>query len=592
MMSSPRRSPIERAPSPPALRTLALGLLVACAACSLKDRPGPDAVEAASPLPVLPSHAAAARSSEGMVVTGSPHATEAGARILAAGGNAVDAAVAAAFALAVAEPTQSGLGGRTQLLLRMADGTVHAIDGTTQVPAEYDPATAPTGEHGHGAVGIPGSVAALTRALEEHGTLSLARVLEPARQWARYGHTLTAGEAGRLAELLPELDPASEAAQRFRGPGGTQLEPGSLLVQEDLAGVLDLLAEDGSGAFYHGSIGHRIAEDMAAHGGFVTRSDLATYRAEDSAVGFGRFRGLQLVGAYLPASGVTVIEALQILDRFGLPGNEAVWAAFVAEALEASFEDREIAESWPAEGAVAWLTSDTLADRRAREIEVRLSGLGAERTAVRATRSPVAFEGDPSRVRTAPGRIPVAAPAEEHPYTTHISAADTFGNVVAMTQSLGPTGGSRVVTPGLGFLYASTLGGYLAGGGPGYRPWSSQAPLLVLREGVPWLVMGGAGSRRILSAIVATLSRLADQELDLESAMAAPRLHPSEGTIHVEHGWPAADALRALGYQVESRPSDYFARVNVVQRSGGAFLGVGEPRWLESAAAGPRNAGR
>lgn len=526
-----------------------------------------------------------------MVVTGSPHATEAGARMLALGGNAVDAAVAAAFALAVAEPTQSGLGGRTQLLVRMADGTVHGIDGTTQVPAVYDPATAPIGEHGHGAVGIPGSVAALARALEERGTLPLATVLGPARQWARQGHTLTAGEAGRLAQVVPDLDPGSEAALRFGAPGGIPLEPGSLLVQEDLAGVLDLLAAEGPDAFYRGIVAERMAEDMAEHGGFVTARDLAEYRAEDSAVGYGSYRGLELVGGYLPASGVTVIEALQILDRFLLPGDEAAWAAVVAEALEASFQDRETAEPWPAERGVAWLTSDTLADRRALEIGRRLATAGVQLApgASGPKRTASAGRGD---IRASSARIPVAAPADEHPFTTHVSVADTFGNVVALTQSLGPTGGARVVTPGLGFLYASTLGGYLAGGGPGYRPWSSQAPLLVLRDGAPWLVVGGAGSRRILSAIVATLSRVLDRDLTLEAAMAAPRLHPSEGTMHVEAGWLAADALRTLSYEVEERPRDYFARVNVVQVSGESFLGVGEPRWLESAAAGPGAGGR
>ncbi|HSG46820.1 MAG TPA: gamma-glutamyltransferase, partial [Longimicrobiales bacterium] len=109
----------------------------------------------------------------------------------------------------------------------------------------------------------------------------------------------------------------------------------------------------------------------------------------------------------------------------------------------------------------------------------------------------------------------------------------------------------------------------------------------VLRDGSPWLVMGGAGSRRILSAIVATVTRVVDQGAELQAAMAAPRLHPTEGTVLVEEGWPAAAALRALGYAVEERPREYFARVNVVQAEGGSFIGVGDPRWRESAAAGP-----
>jgi gamma-glutamyltranspeptidase/glutathione hydrolase len=194
----------------------------------------------------------------------------------------------------------------------------------------------------------------------------------------------------------------------------------------------------------------------------------------------------------------------------------------------------------------------------------------------------------PRRSALPPPSRAVALHGEEPAFTTHVSVADGDGNAVALTQSLGPTGGARVVTPGLGFLYASTMGGYLAGGGPGYRPWSSQAPLLVLRGGEPWLVLGGAGARRILSALVATVTRMVDRGLSLEEALAAPRIHPSGGRIHVEEGWPEAEALAELGYTVEPRERSWFARLMVVERTeGGGFLGAGDPRWSGSAAAGP-----
>jgi gamma-glutamyltranspeptidase / glutathione hydrolase len=560
------------------LRTRALArsgtLALLAAACSHPDARAPGPSPAA-----VPHYAATATSRAGMVVTGSPYATEAGVRMLAAGGNAVDAAVAAAFALAVAEPTQSGLGGRTQVLVRMADGTVHGIDGTTQVPAGYDPATAPEGEHGHGAVGIPGTVAALTRALAEHGTLPLATVMAPATAWARDGVALTAGEAERIAGVAPELDPGSEVARVFLGPGGTPLEAGETLVQPDLATTLEQLARGGADAFYRGDIARRIAEDMAAHGGFVTAQDLADYQAVDSDVGRAVFAGLDVVGTYLPASGVTVLEALRIADRVGLdPGEERWWAAGLVETLLAAFADRELAEAMPPGDAVGWLTSDSLADRRAADVARRLRTLG----------------------RTADGRTdgavgdlpPVPAVAfddgHEAPFTTHVSVADTFGNVVALTQSLGPTMGARVVTPGLGFLYASTLGGYLTGGGPGYRPWSSQAPLVVLEDGRPRLVLGGAGARRILSGMVSTLLRHLKEGEPLEVALAAPRLHPTGDRVEIQEGWSAAAALTALGYKVSPKEWSYFARLNAVAiRPDGTFLGVGEPRWPESAAGGP-----
>jgi gamma-glutamyltranspeptidase/glutathione hydrolase len=527
-----------------------------------------------------------------MVVTGSPHATEAGRRMLEAGGNAADAAVAAAFALAVAEPTQSGLGGRTQVLLRRADGSVHALDGITEFPSGYDPATAPRGEHGHAAVGIPGTVAALTRLLEDHGTLPLATVVEPARRWAAEGLVPEPAEARRLAGLVEELGPASPVSRAFGGPGGEPREPDALLVQPELAAVLETIAAEGAEGFYRGPVADRMARDMEAHGGFVTGEDLAGYRARDALPARGSFRGHTVHGSYLPASGATVIEILQILDRLELPSDEARWSAVVAEALLAGFEDREIGEGRSPAAAVAWLTSDSLADRRAAVIAGRL---GVPLRPVTGAAGPGggvegALEEGPFPRRSAlpPPSRAVALHGEEPAFTTHVSVADGDGNAVALTQSLGPTGGARVVTPGLGFLYASTMGGYLAGGGPGYRPWSSQAPLLVLRGGEPWLVLGGAGARRILSALVATVTRMVDRGLSLEEALAAPRIHPSGGRIHVEEGWPEAEALAELGYTVEPRERSWFARLMVVERTeGGGFLGAGDPRWSGSAAAGP-----
>ena len=567
VVSGPPRAVAGLVTAGPVVRGLVVAICLAVTACA---EPAPDGTTADQ----APSYQASATSAAGMVVTGSPYATEAGVRMLEAGGNAIDAAVAAAFGLAVAEPTQSGLGGRTQMIVRLADGTVHGIDGTTEVPAVYDASTAPQGEHGYGAVGIPGTVAALAKALADHGTLPWAQVVTPALGFARDGILIPAGEALRLAGVAGELDPASEVARVFYGPGVTPLEPGALLVQEDLAGVLQMLADDGPDAFYRGDIARRIAEDMSANGGFVTAADLDAYRAVDSEVGEGGFGGYRVHGSYLPASGVTVIQILKILDRLPLePSDTGRWSATLVEALLAGFEDRELAEaSMDPAAAVAWLTSDTLAERRAAYVAQRLEGLDGVAVA-----------------SVAPVPALASDDGTEPAFTTHISVADTFGNVVALTQSLGPTLGSRVMTPGLGFVYASTLGGYLTGGGPGYRPWSSQAPLVVERDGTPVLVIGGAGSRRILSALVATLTRVLAHGEALEAALAGPRLHPTGDRVDVQEGWDAAGALEGLGYEVTLREPSYFARLNAVEiLSPRSYRGVGEPRWRESAAGGPR----
>ncbi len=515
-----------------------------------------------------PQHRSVASASGGMVVTGSSYATEAGLRMLEAGGNAVDAAVAAAFALTVAEPTQSGLGGRTQMLIRTVDGSVSGIDGTTQVPLSYDPDSAPDGEHGHGAIGIPGTVAALTRALAEHGTLSLQDVMTPAIGWAQEGVRMTAGEAARMGAFAGELDPSSPIAGVLLNEDGRARSTGDLLVQADLARTLRLISRGGRAVFYEGEIASAIASDMAANGGFVTLADLAAYRAVDSDVVAGTYHGHTVLGTYLPASGVTVIEILQILDRLAAPEGEDGWGSVTVEALLAGFADRDLAERLAPSVAAAWISSDSLADRRATEITARLAGGGM-----------TPADGGRSEIDD----------GSESAFTTHISVADTFGNVVALTQSLGPSGGARVVSPGLGFLYASTLGGYLLGGEPGYRPWSSQAPLIVMDGDEPLLVMGGAGSRRILSALVATVTRFLDQGMSIEQALAAPRLHPTGGVVQIQAGWSGEAGLEAMGYRVERHEPGFFARLNVVHVLGDrSFVGIGEPRWMESAAAGPR----
>jgi gamma-glutamyltranspeptidase/glutathione hydrolase len=498
-----------------------------------------------------------------MVVTGSPYATEAGVRMLEAGGNAMDAAVAAAFALAVAEPTQSGLGGRSQLIVREASGAVHSIDGTTQVPRRYDRETAPVGEHGHAAVGVPGSVAALTRALAEHGSLSLATVMEPAIAWARAGVVPPAGEQDRILELIADVGDESVVARNLRlvddGEGQRRL------VQPVLAQTLEMISRQGADAFYRGSLARAIAADMAANGGYVSLADLAEYYAVDAEVGRVRYGGYEVLGSYLPASGVTTAQILRVLDRIGVAEvGEATWAATVAEALLVGFEDREIAERMAPRRAVAWLTSDSLADRRAADVRARVA--------------------DPALRGARDSDDDVAEPA----FTSHVSVVDAAGMAVALTQSLGPTGGARVMTPGLGFLYASTMGGYLLGGGPGYRPWSSQAPLIVVDERGPVLVMGGAGGRRIVSAMVSTLSRIVDRGLDLESAVRAPRLHPTGGAIRLDEEWDVREALRAMGYRVERTDAGYFGRLNSVQLSGRRAFGVADPGWSGASSSGPR----
>ena len=561
------------------MRILGPTLVVAVTACS----PVPDtksSTPSSNAPPTLSAH-----STHGMVVTGSPAATAAGVTILEAGGNAIDAAVATALALAVAEPTQSGLGGRTQALVYLSDGTAFGFDGTTAVPADYDPDTAEQADDGYPVIGVPGTVAALSAVLRNGGSMSWSDVIAPALSLAEDGVVLTGGEAGRLASIADRLRGSDGARAAFLRADGTPHAEGDLLRQPALADVLRTLRDEGPEAFYRGRIAEVMARDLEEHG-YVDRADLAEYRPVPSILTHGRIGDLELLGTYLPASGGTTIEALQIAAQVGvdtLSSDER--AVATALSLLAAFEDREsaLADARPSEEDAAWITSVERAGERAEEIRAVLAAAIHE-TARRQEHYAPATALPPRMIST------------ESPYTTHLSVVDDRGNAVSMTQSLGPSGGSRVATPGLGFLYAATLGGYLGRVEPGDRPWSSQSPLIGLRDGRPVFVIGGAGSRRIISGLVNTLLRVEMDGVSLAEAMAAPRLHPSTTwTFEEANGStgirPAGAKLaEALGHEVVERPFDvWFARLNAIaiDRTTGAFEGVADPRWQWGSAAGP-----
>ncbi|MEZ4417647.1 MAG: gamma-glutamyltransferase [Gemmatimonadota bacterium] len=521
-----------------------------------------------------------ARSNAGMVVSQAPFAAQAGAHILAMGGNAVDAAVATAFALTVVEPGNSGLGGRTQVLIRHPDGQVAALDGTNQVPAAYpaDTVVGPDLTSGYGMIGIPGTVAALTAALERHGSLPLATVIAPAVTLAEQGFPLSGDQAEALARVAEDLRLYEGSRQYFLKPDGRPYQAGERFVQSDLAATLRAIGQEGADVFYRGWIADRIAEDMAAHGGYVTRADLEAYSVRDALVAQSEYRGHTLVGTYLPAGGANVQAQMQMMERAspeplaeGFP-----WAAVVAQALLFGFEDRLVdlanmgpAETFPRPDRLAWLLDPARLDQRA--------------AAIRVPRETAAAPRVPERVGVFPDG-----------HTTHLSVVDREGRAVSLTQSLGPTMGSRVAAPGLGFAYSATMG-YLTGTaassgiralGPGDRASSRQSPSLVVGpEGTLEMVIGASGSRRILSAIVQVLSRTIDHGTGFEEAMAAPRLHvePAEpDVLYLEADWPQdlQAQLQAFGYEIRNRLGESVANVSAIRYDAhsGGMIGIADPR--------------
>jgi len=441
-----------------------------------------------------------ASGSLGMVTAEHKEGVLAGVRILEHGGNAVDAAVAAAFAMGAAMPSHSGLGGRSQLLVVLKDRSYH-IDGGTQVPKSW------TEKEGRlASVCVPGSLAALDLALKEGGTMKLADVMAP----------------------------ALELAKKRRNP--------------DLAVTLEAIAAGGPKEFYEGRIADSIAADMAERGGFVTKEDLAAYRAVKREPLRGSYRGYEVLTADRPASGAVVLAALNVLETFDMAKlSEVDREHALIESLRIAFEDRKTAVTDP----------KAHAKKRAGEIDFAKAGT--------------------PRVD-----------AEEEGDTTHISVVDRDGNACAFTQSLGPWYGAGAAK-GLGFYYNATQGvsGIVK---PGERHVTGQSPTVLRKEGKVALVLGSAGERRITSAVTEVIHHVIDRGRGVRDAVYAPRWHWQGSRLVFESNPPdksldlpreTLDELRKRGFSFgRFNSSPYWGRVQAVlwDSSKKEWIGVADPR--------------
>ena len=514
------------------------------------------------------------RSRNGVVTTAHPLATEAGVAMLEQGGNAADAAVAAAYALAVVEPSMSGIGGRAQILIHTADGEIKGIDATTQAPSSYDHITAPKAKYGYPTVGIPGVVAGLDKALKSYGSLPRATVMGPAIKYAKEGTLILPGEVFRRKWVVNQLNEFEGTRRHFLKKDGTVHDPWEITKQEDLAKVLQAISDEGATLFYKGWIAERMVEDIQRNGGVLTMESLAEYKAEDSYIVKGSYRGYDLAALWLPSYGAITIEALHIMEAFPdslFDGTD--WARVIYHAISAAYLDR--AGDLPIEDADR-LTSKAWAQKRALE-----TGLLSSK----------ALPSESSNTELPPAWTdPVG-------HTTHLTVVDRNGMVVALTQTVGPIMGSKVATPGLGFIYAATLGGYLGEMKAGQRAASHISPLIVMKDGKPILALGAAGGSRIPSAVVAITSRVIDQGYSLDKALALPRVYPVEKGIDLEwtgdNGWSVQDSsyLAGLNYKVFiTRRPGMFGRSNSVMLDTlkGEWIGASDPDW-EGSAASPKN---
>lgn len=528
----------------------------------------------------------------GMAVAAQPEATRAAARILAMGGNAADAAVAAGFAIATVEPTMNSIGGRSQILLRTADGEYLAINGMTEIPASYVRPAEPESS-GYGVIATPGVVAALARLHAEHGSLPWKVLVQPAIEIAENGFVMLPGEAARHERGFKDIQENLGFQRNVLQSDGSTVPAGTLFKQPALAQTLRRIAKEGADAFYRGTIAEIIVADMAANNGFVTLQDLDRYRAIDGRYITTTYRDVEIHTIAAPAGGGLVVKALNILENFELAElNDLEWAAVMNQALALSV--RTMDEDYE-ESDLSRVTSKSWAKKAAELISVPNIARGEEHDSI------------PSLEMTASTDWSGESWGENSHHTTHFVTADCAGATVSITQTIGPLFGSKVITPELGFPYASTMGSYLATAAqsPGSRPRTTIAPTIVTRDGEVVMVLGAAGGLRILSGIVQTISRYVDQDMSLDQAVAAPRVHPVTTTdvdagtrivelnsFHAEltkrDGWQKADvdAWQVAGFTAKSNSRDgAFARVHALSREGGIWRGAADLDWEGSAIA-------
>jgi gamma-glutamyltranspeptidase/glutathione hydrolase len=523
--------------------------------------PNPYAI--VSPPPTLAQHA--------MVVSIHHAASDAGVAILKSGGNAVDAAVAVGFALAVVFPQAGNLGGGGFMLIRMHTGPnqaqAHFIDYREQAPAAAT-ANMYLDAHGHvipGAstlgyrsIGVPGTVAGLVYAQKTYGKLTLAQDLAPAIQLAREGYLLSEEEARTLAAARNLA--AFPHSRRLFQRDGNFYKPGDRFTQPELARTLARIAADPA-SFYTGALAVELAASIQQGGGLVTAADLAAYRVHDRAPLTGSYRGYSILTAPPPSSGgIVLLQILNILSGYDLGklgDRTAAQVHLITEAFRRAYMDR----------------ADYLGDPDFTTLPIAQLTSPAYAAAWRKSIDPI--QPTPSAALTRPaGFLPApptpVPPVRESTQTTHFSVVDAEGNAVANTYTLNNTFGSGVTAGALGFLLNDTMDDFTSAPGvpnqfgllqspanaiaPGKRPLSAMTPTIVLEDGKPLLVLGSPGGATIITTVANDIVSILDNGLNVQQAADAPRFHHQylPDVLQVEKAFPpsVAGQLRAAGYTI------------------------------------------
>ena len=537
---------------------------------------------AASPAPLLAEN--------GVVASRSPAASATGIEIMRAGGNAIDAAVATGFALAVTYPSAGNLGGGGFMVIRTAEGEVSTNDHREKAPlaASHDMYLGDDGEVVAGlstasplAIGVPGTVAGLLDVLERYGTMSREDVIAPALALARDGFALPRDLAQQFNGRRDAFAPFPASLAQFSKPGGEPFAAGDVFRQPDLAATLARIAANGRAGFYDGDTAELIVAEMERAGGLITREDLSAYRSVWREPVRGTYRGHDIVSMAPPSSGgvllVQMLNMLEAHDIGALGFGSAASIHLMIEAERRAYADRAVhlGDSDFYDVPAAVLTSKDYARQRFADFNPDAASVSED--------------------------IIAGAIAAESPETTHVSVMDAAGNAVAYTTTLNLSYGVKMVVPGAGFLLNNEMDDFsarpfhpnsygLIGGeanaiAPGKRMLSSMTPTIVLKDGEPWLVTGSPGGSTIITTVLQVIVNAIDHGMDLGDAVASPRFHHQwrpDRVIYEQRGISpdTLSLLEAMGHEslLEARWGRGIGDANSVGRLEEGLGAVADPR--------------
>jgi gamma-glutamyltranspeptidase / glutathione hydrolase len=533
------------------------------------------------PLSLTPGGARAVSGEAGLVTSVEANATKVGVGVLERGGNAIDAAVAVAYALAVTHPSAGNLGGGGFMVVRLADGTVTTIDFR-----EIAPKTATTekvlkeidaGAIGWASVAVPGTVAGLELARERFGTVARSDLIAPAIRLAR-GHKLAPRAAQALAwqwEKL-KLDPT---ASRIFGKGGKALAAGDRIVQKDLAQTLERIAEHGADDFYQGETARRIAASMKAHGADITPEDLGAYVPKERKALHFVYRGFEVDTMPPPSmGGLAIAETLLQLERVGAyekPPTDPASIQIFVEMAKRAYADRRTLGADP----------DFYGASTPKDALVRL--LSPESIAARTATFTPGKPTPPAVLDPTIDDATAAAKRPESPETTHFAVVDAMGNAVSCTVTLSASFGAKVIPEKTGVLFSNALGGFSASGpnevAPHKRMASSMSPTILSRDGKVVLVIGSPGGDTIPNTIAQVVRNVVDYGMTVDRAAELPRVHHQNvpDVLRVEKARALSkevvSALGTMGYKVEAPPAP-LGDVKLILVDGGAAWGYADTR--------------